>query len=134
MLAAYSYSGSQAPYAQPPFAQPPSLLSLNVGSFAPSSAFGVPPPRALPPPPPVAMAPAEYGATMGAGGGGGSAPLERVLSALRQERVLSDTQLADLGVSAPALKSFGIEFDRYLTNQVFVSNVCRARLASSFGA
>ena len=41
---------------------------------------------------------AEYGAPSGAGGGA-PAPLERVLAALRQERVLNETQLADLGVS-----------------------------------
>ena len=70
---------------------------------------------------------AEYGAPSGAGGGA-LASLERVLAALRQERVLSETQLADLGVSPSALKSHGVDFDRYVINQVFESNVCLVAL------
>ena len=127
MLAAY-------PSRSPAFGRPPSLLG-GLGAFgaaspspfgASSSPFGAPfgaSPFGASPfgAPPVAPA-AEYGAPSGAGGG--AAPLERVLAALRQERVLSETQLADLGVSPSALKSLGVDFDRYLTNQVFVSNVC----------
>ncbi len=45
------------------------------------------------------------------------------MSTLRAERVLSETQLADMGVSSAALRRMGIEFDGYLTNQIFVSNV-----------
>ena len=131
MLAAYP---SRSP-AQ--FGRPPSLLG-GLGAFAASSQspfgsssspfgsspFGSSPFGSSPfGAPPVAPLSAEYGAPSGAGGGA-PAPLERVLAALRQERVLSETQLADLGVSPSALKSLGVDFDRYLTNQVFVSNVC----------
>jgi hypothetical protein len=106
------------------FGRPPSLLG-GLGALAASqSPFGSSPFGASPfGASPVAAPSAEYGAPSGASGGA-PAPLERVLAALRQERVLSETQLADLGVSPSALKSLGVDFDRYLTNQVFVSNVC----------
>jgi RNA recognition motif-containing protein len=110
------------------FGRPPSLLG-GLGALAASqspfgsSPFGASPFGASPfGASPVAAPSAEYGAPSGASGGA-PAPLERVLAALRQERVLSETQLADLGVSPSALKSLGVDFDRYLTNQVFVSNL-----------
>lgn len=111
VLAAYSRSPA------PAFAHPPSLLG-GLGAFG--APYGAPPPLAAPQMP---LAPAEYGRAPVSSSGSAAAPLERVLAALRQERVLSETQLADLGVSPAALKSMGIDFERYLTNQVFISNV-----------
>lgn len=71
-----------------------------------------------------ASAPA-WGAGAGAGAGGppGGGLLDSVVSTLRAEKVLSENQLAQIGLSAANLKRSGIEFDRYLTNQVFVGNV-----------
>lgn len=59
-----------------------------------------------------------------------SAPVERVIDVLRREQALGESQLLSIGVNPDALRRLGIEFERVLTNQVFVGNV-RQRLRAS---
>ena len=60
-----------------------------------------------------------------------SAPVERVIDVLRREQALSESQLLSVGVNPDALRRLGIEFERVITNQVFVGNVrASPRLAS----